>query len=328
MKKELIEKLSSITEEERQLINSDKKIKTNMYWSTNNFKVEMCRIALSSEGTSRSPVLLRTHTRFSDFPLHTHDYIEMMYVCKGSITHCIGEHDIVAKEGDIIILGRNTKHCTKRAEEGDIGINMIISVDFFEALINNMRLENLLSDNPIGNLLSDSESQYCIFHTSPFPHIENILENIISAIVNEKNIMTYILKREIELLLCYLCFISGEFSEESNVVIYTNEIKRIVTNYIKTSYKNANLNDLSTLVGFSPTYMSRWIGRNMGATFKELLLEQRFEIASELLICTNMSVSNILNSVGYENSSYFHKQFIARYGTTPREYRKQQTKER
>ena len=103
-------------------------------------------------------------------------------------------------------------------------------------------------------------------------------------------------------------------------------IKRIVTNYIKTSYKNANLSDLATLVGFSPTYMSRWIGRNMGSTFKGLLLEQRFEVASELLGCTKMSVSDILNSVGYENSSYFHKQFIARYGMTPREYRKEQLK--
>ena len=27
-------------------------------------------------------------------------------------------------------------------------------------------------------------------------------------------------------LLCYLCLISGEFSEESSVAIYTNEIKR------------------------------------------------------------------------------------------------------
>ena len=323
MNKELIAKLSSITEEERQLSRSEK-IKTNMYWSTDNSRVEMCRIALSSEGTSKSPVLLRTHTRFADFPIHSHDYIEMMYVCRGSITHSIGERQIEAREGDIIILGQNTRHCTKRAEEDDIGINMIISVDFFEALINNMRLENLLSDNPIGNLLSDGESQYCLFHTSGITRIENVLENIISSIVNEKNIMPYILKREIELLMCYLCFLSGEFSEESNFIVYSNEIKRIVTNYVQTSYKNANLNDLATLVGFSTTYMSRWIRKNMGATFKDLLLERRFAIASDLLIRTDLSVSDILNSVGYENSSYFHKQFIARYNMTPRSYRKSQ----
>jgi YesN/AraC family two-component response regulator len=135
--------------------------------------------------------------------------------------------------------------------------------------------------------------------------------------------MPYILEREMELLLCYLCFIPEELTEHSTVRIYSNEVKRIVLNYIQTAYKNASLVDLSVLVGFTPTYLSRWISKNMNTTFKDLLLEQRFSVASDLLLRTKMSISDILNSVGYENSSYFHKQFIARFGMTPRAYRKQ-----
>ncbi len=324
MNKEILAKLSEITEEERGLLSTEKKIKTNIYWGAGNSQVEMCRVALSSEGASNSPVLVRTHTRFSDFPVHSHDYIEMMYVCSGNITHIIGEKEIKTESGDIILLGRNTRHSPKRAESSDIGINIIISADFFEALINKMRLENLISDHPIDNLLQNDDSQYYLFHTKELSHIENLLENIISSIINEKRIMPYILEREMELLLCYLCFIPEELTEHSTVMIYSNEIKRIVTNYIQTTYKNANLGDLAVLVGFTPTYMSRWIRKNMDTTFKELLLEQRFAVASDLLIRTNMSVSDILNSVGYENSSYFHKQFIARFGLTPREFRKHQ----
>jgi len=326
MKEEILKKLSEITDEEKQLSDPQKHIKTNMYWGSDNFQVEMSRVALSAEGSYNSPVLVRTHTRFADFPAHSHDYIEMMYVCSGSITHVIGDKEIKTESGDVILLGRNTKHSPKRAERSDIGINIIISTDFFEALINRLRLEELITDNPIDSLLLDDDSQYYIFHTSGIVGIENLLENIISSIVNDKKIMPYILEREMELLLCYLCFMPEELTEHSTVRIYSNEIKRIIANYIQTSYKNANLGDLSVLVGFTQTYMSRWIRKNMDTTFKDLLLEKRFEVASDLLLRTSMSVSDILNSVGYENSSYFHKQFMARYGTTPRAYRKQNKK--
>jgi len=326
MNKEIIDKLSEISEEEKQLISSKKNIKTKMYWGADNFQVEMSRVALSAEGSYNSPVLVRTHTRFVDFPSHSHDYIEMMYVCNGNITHVIGEKEVHTKKGDILLLGRNTKHAPKKAEASDIGINIIISTDFFEALINRMRLENLVTDNPIDSLLLDDDSQYYIFHSEGNRCIENLLENIISSIINDKEIMPYLLEREMELLLCYLCFIPEELTEHSTVRIYSNEIKRIVSNYIQTSYKNASLVDLSVLVGFTPTYLSRWINKNMNTTFKTLLLEQRFSVASDLLLRTNMSISDILNSVGYENSSYFHKQFIARFGMTPMAYRKQKKK--
>lgn len=326
MKEEILNKLSEITDEERQLSTSSKKLKTKIYWGADNFQVEMSRVALSSEGSYNSPVLVRTHTRFVDFPAHSHDYIEMMYVCSGSITHVIADKEITTRSGDIILLGRNTKHSPKRADASDIGINIIVSIDFFEALINRMRLEELITDNPIDSLLLDDDSQYFIFHTSGVAGIENLLENIISSIVEEKKVMPYIIEREMELLLCYLCFMPEDLTEHSTVRVYSNEIKRIIANYIQTSYKNANLGDLSVLVGFTPTYMSRWIRKNMGTTFKDLLLEKRFEVASDLLVRTSMSVSDILNSVGYENSSYFHKQFMARYATTPRAYRKQAKK--
>ena len=41
-----------------------------------------------------------------------------------------------------------------------------------------------------------------------------------------------------------------------------------------------------------------------------------------LLSATSMPVGEIINRVGYENSSYFHKEFKRRYGMTPNRYRK------
>ena len=43
--------------------------------------------------------------------------------------------------------------------------------------------------------------------------------------------------------------------------------------------------------------------------------------ASNLLLNTDYSVEAIIEHVGYENRSYFHKQFRQRFGTTPKRYR-------
>lgn len=39
------------------------------------------------------------HNRYSTTKLHRHDFIEIMYVCDGQITHCVGDKEIVMKKG-------------------------------------------------------------------------------------------------------------------------------------------------------------------------------------------------------------------------------------
>ena len=36
-------------------------------------------------------ITVRPHSRFVDFPEHRHNYVEIMHVAQGSITHCIEE---------------------------------------------------------------------------------------------------------------------------------------------------------------------------------------------------------------------------------------------
>ena len=63
--------------------------------------------------------------------------------------------------------------------------------------------------------------------------------------------------------------------------------------------------------------------RNTGNSFKELLLRKRMDKAEQLLIETQLSVSDIILAVGYDNTSYFYRVFRERHGISPREYREQ-----
>ncbi len=100
------------------------------------------------------------------------------------------------------------------------------------------------------------------------------------------------------------------------------ELSGYILNYIRSDYKNATLTDLASKLYLSPTYLSRWISSHMNMPFKQLLMEQRFSLVEKLLRSTDLPVSDIITAAGYENKSYFHREFLRRYGCSPLQWRK------
>ena len=97
---------------------------------------------------------------------------------------------------------------------------------------------------------------------------------------------------------------------------------KIIENYIETTYRTATLSEISQQLNSSIFQISRFIKSKFGQTFKELLQEKRFKMAERLLKETDLSVADIVNNIGYENNSYFHKKFREIYGFSPANYRK------
>ena len=145
---------------------------------------------------------------------------------------------------------------------------------------------------------------------------------IYSSIVLGKN-DDYILEQSVRLLLCYLCELS-ESASGAEEVSENDKIKKKLIKYIRTSYSTATLTEAASILGLSPTYLSRWTNTAFGCGFKELLMNERFSVTCDLLRSTDKPIGDIIILVGYENSSYFHKEFKKRYGMTPKEYRRSQ----
>ena len=60
----------------------------------------------------------------------------------------------------------------------------------------------------------------------------------------------------------------------------------------------------------------------------ELLMRKRFQRALMLLVETELPVEQIAAKIGYENYSYFYRQFKAHYGVTPGQYRSEHKNDR
>ena len=72
----------------------------------------------------------------------------------------------------------------------------------------------------------------------------------------------------------------------------------------------------------SRTYFHRIYLEAFGVSFKQDIIESRLIHASEMLKNTDLSVTAISETCGYDNESYFMRQFKQHKGCTPTEYRR------
>jgi len=325
LRAEIISKLAEIAVKEAEMISSGEK-KTFPLEKTGSFIIERRQMADLSIGIPTSSICARVHSIYDAFPTHSHDFIELMYVCRGRITHTIGDNRIELSEGDIILLGRSTKHAILPTTEQDIGVNVIISTDYFEALLNDLKGSSSLPEKFFEKLLSDDDSQYFVFGTSGMLPISNVMENLAYALITGTISDSFIMQTSLSLLFSYLAATPELLLDNSNLNSYKEQTKRKIQNYIQTSYNTATLSEAASMLGISGAHLSRWIKENFGVTFKSLLCEKRFDVAKNLLLTTNLPISDIILNVGYENSSYFHKEFSKRFGMTPMNYRRSMRK--
>lgn len=94
--------------------------------------------------------------------------------------------------------------------------------------------------------------------------------------------------------------------------------------YVKENYRDRelSLNSLSRHFYVSNVYLCIRFKERVGQTFVRYLTEIRVQQASRLLRDSDMKISAIAESVGFDNGSYFTKIFKREVGVTSAEYRK------
>lgn len=123
----------------------------------------------------------------------------------------------------------------------------------------------------------------------------------------------------VELIEHYLSLVVNTFNQEQNA---SNYAIFQVEQYIREHYhEELTLNSLADLVYLNPNYLSNIFAQATGCTLSKYIKQIRMEKAQELLLNTNMKVTDISQSVGYPNTSYFCKSFQKLYGTIPERFR-------
>lgn len=96
-----------------------------------------------------------------------------------------------------------------------------------------------------------------------------------------------------------------------------------VASVLETAYREEHrLPRLAELAGMSTNTLLRHFRRQYGCSPVQYLLEVRMREARRALANTGLTVAEIAHRCGFNDSNYFARQFAARSGLSPREYRK------
>ena len=101
MREQLLQELMIISEEEKKYQAGQGNIEKQLYAKESISEID--RELLLKRGRL---ITVRPHSRFVDFPEHRHNYVEMMYVVQGNITHIIEGKELTLHKGDVLMLNQ------------------------------------------------------------------------------------------------------------------------------------------------------------------------------------------------------------------------------
>ena len=316
MHQELLKELSVITDEERRILDGHTDIEHDRYTEKKELIVDCEKLIQKGK-----LIQVRPHTRFVRFPKHRHNYVEVIYMCQGTTTHIVDGNRVVLEQGDLLFLNQHAVQEIEPAKEEDIAINFIIVPEFFNMAFSMMGDENnALKDFLIGTLCSkDGMTSYLYFHVADILPIQNLVENMVWTIFYDMGNKRS--SNQITMGLLLLQLLNHMDKMETGNSLFDTELIGTVLGYIEGHYRNGTLSELAKMMKYDVYWLSREIKKRTGKTYKELLQAKRMNQAAYLLSNSRLAVADIIESVGYDNSSYFYRKFKARYGVSPKEYR-------
>lgn len=314
MREDLMRELRRVTEEEEQLL-AGGQVDKSLYTSGGGFLIDSDKLLAKGK-----LITVRPHTRFAAFPMHTHNYVEIMYMCSGQTIHQIeGRPPLTLRTGELLFLNQHASHAVERAGEEDVGVNFIVLPQFFDVALNLIGTDNVLGKFLLSGLRQSGGEMSCLhFRVAEAPTVQNLVENLVWSLVHPQPNARRINQATMGLLLLQLLNYTEDLEEASGNGAVLAALREIEENY-----RTADLSRLAAELHVSLPYLSAAVHRATGRTFKELLLEKRLSKAAQLLRETRLTTQDIILAVGYENTSYFYRAFRARFGVTPKDYRKE-----
>ena len=263
MDEKILSMLSVVTDEEQQILDGRTMIDRSLYMDGRRDMITGKKLL-----SVNKQIAVRPHTRFIHFPEHTHDYVEMVYMCQGSTRHIINGAELELNTGELLILGQNARQEIRPAGEKDIAVNFIVRPEFFSGILNFIGSEDTpLREFVIKALRGEDPAGYLHFQVSDVKPVQNLVENLLwTLILDTPN------RRSIHQLTLGLLFVQLlNHTDRLSVGSQEQEIIVRVLRYIEDNYAGGSLTQIAGQLHYDTAWLSREIRRRTGRTYTELV---------------------------------------------------------
>lgn len=248
-------------------------------------------------------------------PKHFHEWVEIIYIVKGTLDVECNDKKIHIRENDFIVINMMEVHSTK-CVDGNTAILLQIPVGFLEKIMPELKKYrfqiDLVSKDPVIQTKLDK--------------IRELLKDLWIAYefrVDGYEFRCYGIVFELMYILIH------SFSYQVSEIAQANSEKNKerlneIIDYINQNYQRTiSLNEIADYVGLNPSYFSRFFSSQMGISFTEYVQQIKLGYIHEDLLHTDYTIHEITERHGFYNEKVFRKMFAKVYGCTPKEIRKQ-----
>ena len=253
------------------------------------------------------------------FPSHWHHELELQIILNGSAEYNINGSSYVVEEGQAIYIAPEAVHMAKQLSAGTIGYDVVLSPQVLIDLMRSIDCEKyvlpLITHWPDALVITpERKAGHAILgYLKKMYYVETahtnqelfFLENLMGI---WRNLLTLFPKYTVS-------------SEDSGKLLREERIK-VMLHYVQQNYSQAiTIQDIASAANISKSECFRCFSSLSKMTPVEYLTQFRLLQATQLLVTTKKSISDICYTTGFNSTSYFSQKFKNQYGISPKVYR-------
>lgn len=255
--------------------------------------------------------------------VHTHEFLEIVYVMNGKGQHYINSTCYNVKKGDLLFINFGQSHSFISQGTMEI-INCLVSPEFIDReLIHSENAVEILALTAFEDFEGRVDKLIPMISFKGKELIE--VERLIECMMNELFLKSTNYKTALRgYLLVLLTKIFREMQKKDYGIVLQkiNKITPEILEYIeKNCCEKITLKELAQKCFYNPSYFSRVFKEYYGRNLMDFIHEKRVNEAMRLIRETDMSIESVAYSVGYSDKKQFYKIFKEYIGMTPSQAR-------
>lgn len=248
------------------------------------------------------------------FP-HKHNFYEILWITKGKSNQNIDFKPFSISEDTLFFISPGQLHLFEEWENIE-GFIILFTEQFFLQIFQNKNilfelsyLDNLY-ENPFLQLKNEDKK-------SLEPIVELLYQESKNSEQNAETIqaLLLVLLRRIQKIVAAK---NNQNNSKHQIVIFKQFKNLVELNFAK----NLSVSEYASQLNISTHQLNAFVKTTCGKTTTEIIKERIILEAQQLLHFSELTVSQIADQLGFEDSSYFARYFKKQLGLSPQDFRK------
>ncbi len=250
---------------------------------------------------------------------HWHDHFEMEFFFEGEGTHVLNGEKLNVRKGSIHLLTPADFHALYKNDESS-------KLKYFNIKFN----EYALSSELIKMITEYGATISTVVEGENYEILYNEFKALTEEYCSHRRMREIMMKNMFEkIMIIFWRILTKSAPESKNYMPMHDGNIRYIVSYLRIHFREPiSLAALAEKVHLTPNYVGDLFKKEMGVFFTDYVQRLRLNYATNLLVSSDLPISDISIQSGFHSVSYFIRTFRLVHGKTPLEYRNAASKKK